>query len=378
MIPMLSLGPNSWFGPWMNRQQLLSRFPDNFNILYSQGLFQSWELGNKQWRSANTFSDFQKSDRVTIHVKGKFPVKFKSGSFLDRVMVSMMLDKWKRELDWRDGEGVGYFFSPEFTDYARYLKPKCIVYHVYDQFQSLPGWTKSNDINHRWMLDHADIVIASSEMIAKSLEKLSGREVSLVENGVDFSAFSANYDVPDEFEDISDPKIVYTGNINRKIDLPLIYRLSIERPDWKWFFIGRVNNLDEVTERFYKKLLHRDNVFFLGYKSVSELPSYVTNSSVNIMNYRLGKGLWSDSGYPLKLNEYLAAGRPIVSCNIQAVQRYSEVISVAKTDEDWLSLLNSGINERNQSMVCRRVNIARENSWESKVDSICELILDKY
>jgi len=292
--------------------------------------------------------------------------------------VASSICQWKRNLHWREGEGVGYFFSPNFRDYLLPLNAKCSVYHVYDQFQALPGWTKTQEANHRWMLDNADIIVASSNKIAQSLESLSGRKVNLIENGVDYSAFSARYLEPIEFSNVSGPKIVYTGNINRKVDLLLINRLSKIRPDWSWFFIGKVSFLDDVTADSYRELSLRENVHFLGYKPVAELPQYVTHSTVNIMNYRLGSGLWADSGYPLKLNEYLASGQAIVSCDIDAVRQYRSVISIAKSDEQWISMIEQGIAEKCESTVCMRRDIAKGNSWDSKAGKISRLIGAQY
>lgn len=378
MIPMLALAPHSWFGPWMNRQQILSRLSNSFEVLYSQGVLPSWEVGSERWNKAKLFQQVMETDQIKVQSAGKLPIKFRGGTVLDRFMVAASVCQWKRNLQWREGEGVGYFFSPNFRDYVLPLNAKCSVYHVYDQFQALPGWTKTQEANHRWMLDHADVIIASSNKIAQSLESLSGRTVNLIENGVDYSAFSGRYPEPIEFSKVKGAKIVYTGNINRKVDLPLVNRLSKARPDWSWFFIGKVSFLDDVTEEAYKELSHSNNVHFLGYKPVAELPQYVAHSSVNIMNYRLGNGLWADSGYPLKLNEYLASGQAIVSCDIDAVRQYRQVIPIAKSDEQWISLIEQGIAENCESTVSLRRKIAKGNSWESKAAEVIRLISAHY
>ena len=56
---IIALGPNDWNGPWMNRQQLLSRLAVHHNIIYSAPLLTNWQINSDEWRGAGWFSKFE-------------------------------------------------------------------------------------------------------------------------------------------------------------------------------------------------------------------------------------------------------------------------------------------------------------------------------
>ncbi len=84
------------------------------------------------------------------------------------------------------------------------------------------------------------------------------------------------------------------------------------------------------------------NVFFLGAKASAEMPPYAQHFDVCIMPYR--KDGYTKFIYPLKLHEYLAAGRPTVGTSIRSLQDFANVISLADTYGEWSTAIAEGLN----------------------------------
>ena len=87
-------------------------------------------------------------------------------------------------------------------------------------------------------------------------------------------------------------------------------------------------------ERALEALRSRPNVHFLGAKPAKSLPGYVQHIDVCLATYCV-------DGYtkfisPLKVNEYLAAGKPVVGSPIEPLLPYREVIRIAQPPQEWV------------------------------------------
>jgi hypothetical protein len=76
--------------------------------------------------------------------------------------------------------------------------------------------------------------------------------------------------------------------------------------------------------------------------------------------------------YPLKLNEYLAGGKPIVGTAIRSLLDFAHVIKLASTQEEWSRALTESLAPEVVSIdqIEKRQNIARQVDWETLVHTI--------
>ena len=154
----------------------------------------------------------------------------------------------------------------------------------------------------------------------------------------------------------------------------LIARLAEARPDWSFVFVGGVLiNAGKGTE-VLRRLEAMSNVQFLGHKTYDEVAGYYRHSDVNLLAYRMGEGLWSEGCSPLKLYEYLATGKPVVSARLQVVDDHKDVLAVASTDEEWLAAIDDAVTNGGVGSKASRQAEARQNTWEVRVAAIEALI----
>src|SRR4051812_47353152 len=62
----IAMGTNEWEGPWMNRQQILSRLARSHPVLYTTGAWSTWDLQKPTWQSAPRFGRFERKDGVLL------------------------------------------------------------------------------------------------------------------------------------------------------------------------------------------------------------------------------------------------------------------------------------------------------------------------
>jgi glycosyltransferase involved in cell wall biosynthesis len=136
--------------------------------------------------------------------------------------------------------------------------------------------------------------------------------------------------------------------------------------------VGPVMNISG-KERELAELKQLPNVHLLGGKPADALPAYVRHFDVCLMCYEVTD--YTNYIYPMKLNEYLATGLPIVSAPIETVLGFGNVVSIAHTNEDWLAAIDHSLTEpmRAEKAVAARCAVARGNDWGVLVNQIADL-----
>jgi glycosyltransferase involved in cell wall biosynthesis len=114
-----------------------------------------------------------------------------------------------------------------------------------------------------------------------------------------------------------------------------------------------------------------DNVYFLGTKPHDQLPQYSQHWDVSLLPFILNEQIIASN--PLKLREYMAAGRPIVSIDFPQIQQYSQFIEVADGAEEFAQALKRCVQQPEQTRLERQHKVAGE-SWDAVATRINHLI----
>src|SRR6185436_18708700 len=108
------------------------------------------------------------------------------------------------------------------------------------------------------------------------------------------------------------PIVGFAGNlVASKVDFALLHAVVSARRDWTIVLIGPVG-ADAVRD--VRRLAHEPNVRWLGQKAYDELPRHVAAFDVAVIPY--ASNAYTRSCFPLKLFEYLAAGKPVVASGL--------------------------------------------------------------
>ena len=81
--------------------------------------------------------------------------------------------------------------------------------------------------------------------------------------------------------------------------------------------------------------------------------------------------------YPLKLHEYLSAGRASVATALPELRPFSSVVRMADTHNEFIEQIKEALIDKSQQSIETRVNVARNNTWDQRVLEIYR-ILDQY
>src|SRR5260221_10561379 len=208
----------------------------------------------------------------------------------------------------------------------------------------------------------ADATIVTSQGLYEKKKSLC-RSCFLVKNAANIELFYQGYNPI-----ISDKKrIGYICSIDDRLDYDLLEFLIKNMPQADFIFVGRI--VDKKGEQVLRQF---KNVRLEGPKPVEQLPGYIKNFSLGIIPF--AKNDFNKGIYPLKINEYLAAGIPVVTSNFSYLDEFKNIIRIADNKEEFNSfvedeLLNDSIEKKNA-----RVEVAKLNSWEHRVDQISDII----
>lgn len=78
--------------------------------------------------------------------------------------------------------------------------------------------------------------------------------------------------------------------------------------------------------------------------------------------------------YPLKVNEYLAAGLPVVTTDFGYLQDFEDVIRIADSTEKFKTFTQEELSTDSAEKKLHRLNFARQNSWEQRAEEISNII----
>ncbi len=183
----------------------------------------------------------------------------------------------------------------------------------------------------------ADTVIVVSEHLAEKW-RTDGVEPVVVENGVDDKLFAGTdtAPLPDDVM-LADPIVGFVGHLSDRIDLGLLEAVAgrgcsllLVGPRQLSFELARV-----------EQLLSRPNVQWVGAKPFLELPSYVRRMAVGVLPYADTE--FNRSSFPLKVLEYLAAGRPAVTTDLPAVRGLGEAVVIASGPQAFADAVMAAI-----------------------------------
>lgn len=373
---ILALAPNDWDGLWMNRQQLLSRLGESFPVLYSTGVRSTWDADFLSRGPGGLFGRFVSRGNVRVDRAAALILRIPRLSRLDDAVVRIAVRRWRRELG-RYGSGplVAYVFHPQYQEYLHRLRPDFVVFHAYDLYSRGPGWSADDEAAQRQLLNVADLIVATSRVIADELGAQARRHVHLVPNGVDYEAFSCPSADPEpaDLAQIPHPRIGHVGRLNAKVDIQLIIELARRHPEWSFLLVGPIVDLTAEDQAAYEPCRRIPNIHLLGVKPRQDLPRYVRRLDVGMLAYRQGV-LWTAGIYPLKLHEYLAGGLPVVSSDIPSVRDFPQVVRTAATLEEWSAAIAAACTDNRPERRRLRQDTARENSWDQRVRTLKGLI----
>jgi glycosyltransferase involved in cell wall biosynthesis len=242
-----------------------------------------------------------------------------------------------------------------------------VIYEMMDDYGMIqPRRRPIIDRNENRMLQRADrVMVTSANLLAKAMKYVPPERCFQIGNGVDIGKFhKSDYaQLPENCFKNGRKIIGYIGAIEWWLDYDLINAIAANYPRCNVVFVGPVR---------YDKIPVRDNLFFLGKRPFESVPDYCNAFDVCLIPFKPGE--FADTINPVKLYEYFALGKPVVSYIMKELLQYRDGLYLADSQKSFVDQIALALGEKDADKARRRREIAAANSWDSKLKMAREVL----
>jgi len=276
---------------------------------------------------------------------------------------------------------VLWIYYPSLVGIIKYLPfPKKIVYDIVD-FYSSPDPEINNTLRQqkKYLLQKSQLITAISQSLIESYKKIfPSAPIYLVPQG--YNLIKNKKKLSAKILNISKthPKIGYIGAINNRLDFKLLLNLISDTPRYSYIFVGPVSKDNNVQSKpliaLTTKLFTLPNAFHIDKVEKTKISSWIEFFDICIIPYDT-KDEFNRLCYPMKLFEYFACGKPVLSTSITELKRFPNLVYIGNSAGSWKKHLKKLISQPwPKDKQAKANNLAQKNSWGNKVDEVLKLM----
>lgn len=375
MNDLIFVSLENWDDIWRRNQflcaSLARRYP-TMKILFvglSRNVSHNIRCGNLRAlrsRATRTLTEFP---NITVtHALKLWPDSIDAGRFLNETMARHHIARVARSLGMINP--ILWLNPHSAVHMAGAMNEKAVIYDITDDWAMAPSFSdrerKLIVEQDRALCRRADLVIVCSEGLAASRGGRCER-ILLLPNGVDSEHYAA---IPDKTLEGRWPGPVfgYTGTIHSdRFDVDLVAGLACSFPEGSVVLTGP----DHLTPAETDKLAAIKNIYITGPVPYAEIPEIMSHFDVCIVPHVETK--FTNSLNPLKLWEYLASGKPVVSTNVAGFNSYPQFCRIASGVKAFAHACREALGENGLCRAERRAE-AREHSWNQRIESLLDTL----
>lgn len=247
-----------------------------------------------------------------------------------------------------------------------------LIYEYIDDFSVMSYITPEMKEKHYELMRKSDLTLCTAQVLYEDALPYA-KKILLSPNAVDYEFFHKNRNSKTSpiLRDIvqkHDCILGYYGCLANWVDYDLVLEVAEKRPNWCFVLIGYCP--DGTIKQLQQFGL--DNILVYPAQPYRDLPQFISAFDIQIIPFRINNITKRTS--PVKLFEYMASGKPILTSEMPECLQYRSVITYTDAqdfiekvpklmelakDKDYLELMDKE---------------ARENTWDARVKSILEAI----
>jgi GT2 family glycosyltransferase len=241
-----------------------------------------------------------------------------------------------------------------------------IVYDCMDEHAGFSTNTSAMVNLEDHMTRTSDLVIATARLLHEKVTRLNDN-VLLLPNAAEYEHFESATAV---LERTSTPVIGYYGAISDWFDVEMIRKAAAARPNWRFVLIGSTDGINPAP------LERMTNVELLGEKPYADLPGFLHSFDVTCIPF-LDNEL-TQATNPVKFFEYLSAGKPVVSIDLNELSGYKDYYYSAPTHADFIPAVERALAEDSPTKIAERQAMAKTQTWDARHAVLHNELIETY
>jgi len=243
------------------------------------------------------------------------------------------------------------------------LSEKEHIYYCYDGVESGFFGKRIFDFENKFS-EKAKAIITTSDYLNSEKLKLNPNSF-VVKNGVDFPVFSKKSKQQVHLHQRK--KVGFIGSLDPRFDIETVEYVVKNMPHFEFEFTGDMRN-----EALKSRLRRYLNVRFFDPVKPNDVPELLAKYDVGIIPYIVNEV--NKNIYPLKINEYLAVGVPVVMTAFANLPEFDGMVSVSQDKDDFIRKLQEEVDNDTIEKIQSRISFAAENSWEVRTESFSKIV----
>jgi glycosyltransferase involved in cell wall biosynthesis len=381
---IICISTQDWGELWTRKQRFMKKFALQGNkVLYIEkqmhflGLIRNFA---KEWKRIYLwlFGPRKKEENLYVYTPPillPFFQMFPMICWINNLFLSFLIKQQTKKLFFKNP--ILWIYPPYNPYLIGRFNEKLVIYECVDEYSASQGLVKKKTIKllEKLTIQKSDLVIVTAQALYDSKKDLA-KNIYLIPNAAEIEHFKKSNlnetKIPEEMLKIKKPILGFLGTIQYWIDFDLIRFIAFKNPGWSIVMIGPIGRLAEI-----EKIKSLPNVYLLGRKPYQEVPNYVKAFDVCLNPYKIDEV--SKSCSPLKLYEYLASGKPIVSVDMPEARKFKNLIEIGLDYEDFLEKIQKVLDclPEDKAKIEMRIREAEKHSWDSRFLEL-EKILEKY
>lgn len=377
---VVCLSSQEWDTPlWTNRQHVMIRLAAHQPVVFVHTAYflprRALQLlrlprGERRARAAELFGGLRARPGAPLLFSAWNLVPFgRRLGVAGRLNARVTVLRLRRALRRRElGVAVTWAYDPLVAPIVRALRAPLAVYHCVDDHVGQAGSEPARatlERGERELVAAVDVVFTTADSLARRLAAAHPR-VHRLGNVADFDHFAAAADgrapVPTDLAGVPAPRALFVGALNElKVDLELLEALSEAHPELSVVVVGPVTYAGPAYRARLRALGARANVHLLGGREYAELPGYLAGADVCLIPYRANR--YTAGVFPMKVYEYLAAGRAVVAAGLPELAR-AEGVTLADGPAAFVATVGAALAD--PAMAAARQAPARRHTWEAR------------
>lgn len=249
-----------------------------------------------------------------------------------------------------------------------------LIYHCVDDLSSVPGVDSSsfNKYEHTFA-SSCDAIFITHKSLRRKFSNLEDK-LYFWGNVVDYRHFSDGSRFPKMSFSTRQNKfcarVIYHGALSAyKIDIGLLSQLAELRRDVNFVIVGDFpTKRDEV---YFKDLINKENVSFLGYVAYERLPSLLSDMDVGLLIQN--RNTYTENMFSMKFFEYIAAGLPVVSTQLSFLPDVKGYLATGQSASELSKAINKMLSAGKIPLL-ERIDLIGSNTYEERTRKMLDVI----
>jgi glycosyltransferase involved in cell wall biosynthesis len=264
---------------------------------------------------------------------------------------------------------------PQYAGVAERITGPMCAYFAFDPYRFYDWDANTTAALERRMLNRANVVFAVAEALSEDFRSQTRTAVVTCRNAVSRSFIQRMRQGPTPPRDLAKlrrPIVGCTGQINRSYDWDLIAELARQFPAASFVFIGQMFEEPSPMREKIRSVLQMVNVHWLGPRPHEQLPEYLAGFDVCFNPLVVSEH--NDRRSPLRLYDYLATDKPILSTAIREAAVHRPFVHIGATAAECGDILNRFIDGQHDCDLADRHHYIEQNTWEDRAALLLEAL----